>query len=158
MSRRLPLDAALRRLRSLVHPDRFSGRSAVERRMSLQWTALLNEARRVLRDPVSRARYLATGRVRPAEERGPALDPDFLEQMFELRMQADLDPESVLEQAVAVQTALRADLDDIFSRWEQGMGGLDTVEERLARLKYIDNLLATARAGAAGSGDETHLR
>lgn len=117
--------------------------------MSLQWTAMLNDARRVIKDPVTRARYLATGRARVSEERGPPLDPDFLEQMFDLRMQADEDPASVLAQGEAAQVALRADLDAIFSRWEAGNGTLDAVEERLARLKYIDNLLATAHGEGA---------
>ena len=50
------LNAAWREVSRRVHPDRFAGKSAVERRMSLQWTALINEGRRVLRDRMSRAR------------------------------------------------------------------------------------------------------
>ena len=62
------VDIAWRALSRKVHPDRFAGRSAVERRMSLQWTASINEARRVVRDPRSRAHFLATGRAEPAED------------------------------------------------------------------------------------------
>lgn len=138
------LEAAWREVTRKVHPDRFAGRPAVERRMSLQWTALLGEARRVLRDPVSRARYLASGRTRPPEEGGPVLDPEFLEEMFELRMAADLDPDSVLPRAEAWRQEILDDLARIFGRWEAGQGGLDEVEERLARLKYLDNLVASA--------------
>lgn len=140
------VDAAWRDRNRKVHPDRFAGKSAVERRMSLQWTATLNEARRVLRDPPSRARYLATGRTRPAEEGGPALDPDFLEEMFDLRMEADADPAGVLPRAESWRDSIRADLDGVFSAWEAGSGGLGRVEELLARLKYLENLVAHAVA------------
>lgn len=116
--------------------------------MSLQWTATINEARRILRVPVSRARYLASGLTRPPEEGGPVLDPDFLEEMFDLRMASDMDPESVLPRAESWRREIEAELDDIFSQWETGQGRLERVEERLARLKYLDNLVQSARAAA----------
>ena len=78
------VDAAWRELSRKVHPDRFTGRPAVERRMSLQWTALINEARTTLRNPRTRAHYLATGHPKPPEDRKISLDPDFLEEMFDL--------------------------------------------------------------------------
>ncbi len=139
------LDQAWREVSRKVHPDRFAGKSAVERRMSLQWTAIINEARRVLRDLVSRARYLASGLTRPPDEGGPVLDPDFLEEMFDLRMEADLDPDSVLPRAESGRQEILAELDSIFARWEAGNGDLKRVEERLARLKYLDNLVQSAR-------------
>ncbi len=143
------LDRAWREVSRKVHPDRFSGKSAVERRMSLQWTAIVNEARRVLRDQVPRARYLASGLTRPPEEGGPSLDPDFLEEMFELRMAADADPQSVIARAESGRQELLGELDRIFARWEAGQGDLRAVEERLARLKYLDNLTQGARAASA---------
>lgn len=143
------LNAAWREVSRKVHPDRFAGRSAVERRMSLQWTAVINEARRVLKDRSARARYLATGRSRPSDDRGPALDPDFLEEMFELRMEADMDPEGVRPRAEAMQAEIQGEIDGIFQRWEAGGGDLSAVEERLARLKYLDNLVARTHADDA---------
>lgn len=140
------LDRAWREVSRKVHPDRFAGKSAVERRMSLQWTAVINEARRILRDPNSRARYLASGLTRPPDEGGPVLDPDFLEEMFELRMAVDMDPDAVLPRAESWTAEIRAELDRIFERWEAGQGDLSAVEERLARLKYLDNLVNGARA------------
>ena len=139
------LDRAYRGVSRKVHPDRFARKSAVERRMSLQWTALVNEARRVLRDPLSRARYLATGDTAPPEEGGPVLDPEFLEDIFEMQMEATADPAGVQARAAARSAALRAELDDTFTRWEAGEGDLTVVADRLARLKYLNNILtATA--------------
>lgn len=143
------LNAAWREVSRKVHPDRFAGRSAVERRMSLQWTAIINDARRVLKERSSRARYLATGRSRPSDDRGPSLDPDFLEEMFELRLEADADPEGVRPRAESMQSSILTEIEQIFSRWEAGAGDLSQVEERLARLKYLDNLVARTHVDEA---------
>lgn len=121
-----------------VHPDRFSGRPAVQRRMSLQWTATVNEAKRVLTDPLLRAGYLATGRTQPREEGGPTLDPAFLEEVFELQMEAQVDPEGVRVRAAALGDRLRGELEDVFVAWEAGRGALDSVETLLAQLRYVD--------------------
>lgn len=137
------IDAAWRARSRLVHPDRFAGKSAVERRMSLQWTAAINSARRALRDPVRRGWYLATGSPQPREE-GLRLDPDFLEEIFELQLEAQGDPEGVAQQARQAKDSVMAELDRRFLRWEQGEGDLDGVEELLARTKYLDNLAAPA--------------
>lgn len=135
------LDSAWRARSRLTHPDRFAGASAVERRMAMQWTATLNEARLVLRNPVSRAWYLATGSGRPPESAGPSLSPDFLEEIFDLRMQAMEEPESVRARVEAIKAELDAEIDSIFLAWEEGRGDLSAVPERLSRLKYVDNLL-----------------
>jgi molecular chaperone HscB len=139
------LDSAYRKVSRKVHPDRYARKSAVERRMSLQWTALVNEARRVLLDPITRARYLATGDAAAPEEGGPPLDPDFLEDIFDMQMEAKADSAGVRSRATALCDALRAELDDTFTRWEAGDGDLEVVSDRLARLKYLNNILiATA--------------
>ena len=88
-------------------------------------------------------------RTRPGDDRGPALDPDFLEEMFELRMEADADPEAVRPRAESMQQAIASEIEQIFAAWEAGKGDLSTVEERLARLKYLDNLVARTHADDA---------
>lgn len=135
------IDAAWRLRSRDTHPDRFARAQAVERRFALLWTALLNEARRTLRDPVSRAWYLSTGRPTPPESGGPALAPDFLEEIFALRMEAEEDPDAVRARAAHLKQDLDSELQTLFSRWEGGEGDLRFVPERLSRLKYVDNLL-----------------
>jgi molecular chaperone HscB len=124
-----------------VHPDRFTKKSAVLRRMSLQWTALVNDARRVLRDPVQRAWYLATGKSRPPEKGGGSADADFLEQVFEWRMSISAGDESVLDEVRQSRGQLFAQVDQVFTRWEAGAGDLNAVPALLQNLKYLDNLL-----------------
>ncbi len=124
-----------------THPDRFTTRPAVERRMSLLWTAALNEAKRILKDDRTRARWLATGKAQPAERGGPTLDPAFLAEMFDWRERDEEEPGAVHALAVAAQTALWSEIDDTFTAWEAGSGSLDLVDDRLARLNYVEGLI-----------------
>ncbi|MDP2313642.1 MAG: iron-sulfur cluster co-chaperone HscB C-terminal domain-containing protein [Pseudomonadota bacterium] len=135
------VDEAYRTVARRVHPDKFAARPAVERRMSLQWTAALNEARRVLKDPDRRARMLATGQAEPREKGGPKLDPTFLAEIFEWREQDEETPGALSELAREREAELRVELDTIFVAWEQGTGDLTLVEDRLARLKYVTGLI-----------------
>lgn len=41
-----------------VHPDRFASGTATEKRVAVEWSTRVNEAYRVLKDPVKRAAYL----------------------------------------------------------------------------------------------------
>lgn len=138
------VEEAYRARARAVHPDKFAGKPAVERRMSLQWTAALNEARRVLKDPVRRARWLATGRAEPSEAHGPKLDPGFLEEIFSWRELDEERPGALTEQARVRARALEQELDAIFTAWERGHGDLAHVEDRLARLKYVSGLVREA--------------
>ena len=69
-----------------VHPDRFAGASDAEKRVAMQWSAQINEAYRVLRDPLGRAQYLielAGLNVDPSS--GGAMDVAFLGQQMQWR-------------------------------------------------------------------------
>jgi hypothetical protein len=74
------------------------------------------------------------------------LDPEFLQEMFDWR-EADEEQPGAL-QALALQRAalLESELDQIFSAWEAGNGGLDAVEDRLARLKYVKGMIREERS------------
>jgi molecular chaperone HscB len=132
-------DGRYRELARKVHPDRFAKAPAVQRRMSLQWTAALNEARRVLKDDVSRARWLATGQS-ASTEKGPRLDPAFLAEMFEWREADEARPGAMAELAAAREQALWAEIEAIFAAWQAGDGDLSLVDDRLARLKYVTGM------------------
>jgi molecular chaperone HscB len=136
------VDQAWRAISRMVHPDRFAGKPAVMRRMSLQWTAAINSARRDLNDPERRARVLATGDPAPPETRHAPKDQDFLEAIFELQMAAAGDPERVRAQATQMQDTEHAQLKRIFTAWEAEEGDLSEVERLLGRLKYLNTAVS----------------
>ena len=136
------IGAQYRKLSRMLHPDRFVKKSAVERRMSLLWTASINEAKRCLEDPISRARYLATGSVHVQEDRRITLSPQFLEMIFEMQMEAMEDPQPVRERAKTLYDDEYSLLEETFRNWENNKDPdlLKDVEMILARLKYLQNL------------------
>lgn len=80
------LETAWRDVAARVHPDRFATASAVERRVAMQWAARANEAYRVLRDPMQRARYLCEqAGVDLQTESNTSMDGAFLMQQMEWR-------------------------------------------------------------------------
>jgi molecular chaperone HscB len=80
------LERSYRDIQSRVHPDRFAHAGDAERRASLQWTTRVNEAYRILKDPVQRARHiLELHGVDVAFETNTAMPAEFLMQQMELR-------------------------------------------------------------------------
>jgi molecular chaperone HscB len=82
-------DEIARRQRDLaraLHPDRFSGAPATERRLALGRSIEVNEAARALKDPVKRAEALARRKGLPVGElTEPRPTPALLMEMMELR-------------------------------------------------------------------------
>jgi len=84
-----------------LHPDRFACSAENEKEWSLAGTALLNDAYRTLKDPITRTEYLLklhgaeigeqhSGRNRREGEMGASRVPaDLLEEVFDLNMQLE---------------------------------------------------------------------
>jgi molecular chaperone HscB len=83
---RAALEQAYKDLQALIHPDRFASAGDAERRASMQLTTRVNEAYRILRDPVQRAKALLEMRgVDVAFETNTQMPTDFLLQQLETR-------------------------------------------------------------------------
>lgn len=109
VDKRFDLDLAAvekthRELSRALHPDRFAGAGAAERREALDKAASVNEAWRALRDPVTRAEALfAALGVPVGDGHEPKASPAFLMEMLEerealqeARQKKDLDQVSAL--------------------------------------------------------------
>jgi len=95
------LETEFHRLSRRLHPDRFARAEQNEKEWSLADTALLNDAYRTLKDPITRTEYLLklhgaeigeeySGKDRRAGEMGASRVPaDLLEEVFDLNMQLE---------------------------------------------------------------------
>jgi len=89
LPRRYALDeAALGRLyhefQARVHPDKHAHLSDTEQRLAMQWTTRINEAYQVLRQPLSRAKYLLS-LCGVDVDHGREMSPEFLMKQMEWR-------------------------------------------------------------------------
>ncbi|MDR3727664.1 MAG: Fe-S protein assembly co-chaperone HscB [Terracidiphilus sp.] len=95
------LENEFHRLSRKLHPDRYARAGEIEQQWSLADTALLNDAYRTLKDPISRTEYLLklegaeigeefSGQDRATNGKNPSRVPaDLLEEVFELNMQLE---------------------------------------------------------------------
>jgi molecular chaperone HscB len=107
-----------------VHPDRFTRRSPNEKQFSLEATAILNDAYRVLRDPISRAEYILKEQgFDIGEQRSNDVPPELLEEVFELNM--------ALEEMRGGDASATPQLREAHQRFEGLRGGIDGELEQL---------------------------
>jgi molecular chaperone HscB len=104
-----------RELSRALHPDRYVGASPSERRAALAKAVEINEAWRVVRDPIRRADALLAQRgVATGEGPGAkAVDPSFLMDMLEQRealaeARRSKDVEGVRRMAAAIEERARS--------------------------------------------------
>ncbi|MDH5435796.1 MAG: co-chaperone HscB [Gammaproteobacteria bacterium] len=75
-----------RELQRTSHPDKFANATDQERRLAVQTAAHINEAFRVLNNPLERGKYLLSLQgINLDEETDTRMDPQFLMQQMELR-------------------------------------------------------------------------
>lgn len=141
------LDRAYFSLQRQWHPDRFVARPPEERARASAEAASLNEAYRTLKDPLSRAFYLAerAGVELPGDGR-TIDDPDLLMEAMEAReaLHDAATPEAV--------DGLAAEARQNVQKALAGLGSLFLANDRAAlrkallRLRYLDKFAEEARA------------
>ncbi len=132
------------------HPDRFVAKPAEERMRASAEAAALNDAYRTLRDPLSRAVYLAELRGVELPGDGKTIDdPDLLMEAMEAR--------EALHEAETVESVDRLagqTRDDLRNALE-GLASLflandkPAIRKALLRLRYLDKFAEEARARRA---------
>ncbi len=132
------------------HPDRFSRASADEQQRALDMTAVLNDAFRTLREPVTRAEYFLKQKGFELSKEAP---PELLEEVFELNMAleelrgGDDSARPQLAQAEArfegMRAAIDGELSDLFVKYDDSEGPpvLEEIRAALNRRRYINNLV-----------------
>jgi len=132
------------------HPDRFSRATSEEQKKALDMTAVLNDAFRALRDPVSRAEYFLHESGLDPSKNPPA---ELLEEVFELNMaleelrggddSARPQLEEARERFLNMREEIDLGVDSLFARFDQTQDRAALIEIRgaLDRRRYISNLL-----------------
>lgn len=144
----LELDALGQRHRDLsraLHPDRYGGRPAAERRQALNRAIEVNEAWRVLRDPLRRAEALLRRLgVVVSEESQPPADPEFLMEMMERREKLrELGKRGDQAGIAELAKAVRADEQEVFGLLAKGLEAAragaapEGLTPLLAKLRYF---------------------
>jgi molecular chaperone HscB len=147
------LETRYRDLQREVHPDRFATAPATEQRRSMEMATRANEAYRVLKSPLSRARYLLElAGVDIAAEAGAAMPGEFLSQQMEWRealaeAAAAQDPRRLEMLLARVRADLDACLQDVAAALDGGATGVAAGLVR--KLMFLDKL----RAEIAGAQD-----
>ena len=132
-----------------LHPDNFARATEEERELSLERGSQLNDAYRVLREPVSRVEYLlALEGMRKEGTTKQQAPPELLEEVFELNESLDeLRSSREGNQHAAEMTALRRRLEEAAHGFEERLAEVD--EQLMGAAREWD---ATVDAGDAAAG------
>jgi len=149
------LESAWKRVALAVHPDRFATRSAAEKRVAMQWSSQANEAYRILKDPMSRARYLCElAGVDLQTETNTAMSSDFLFRQMQWHERLDdlLELESGQDRRERARQALECELTAaeqeiacaVHEHLEQER--YDQAAMRVREWMFLNKLIAQSRA------------
>src|SRR5713101_6709122 len=153
-----------------LHPDVYAGHDPREQEWSLEQSSRLNDAYRILKDPIRRTEYLlklegvelegqskaATEAARKTGEKKQSVPPDLLEEVFELNMQleelrankklGEEDP-SLIRDLQQHKTTLEAkfgssfeELQSYWNAWDAATDSGNQAESRRVRDQMVDLL------------------
>ncbi len=139
------LDENYKQLQRDWHPDRFVNASEKDRRLSMQATSLINQARQTLLNPLSRATYLLQLQGREIEsETETRMSGEFLMAQMELReslemVDASSDPfeqlDELKERVDSLQVKTRQSFELALSDAE-----LNDARDRVREWQFLDKL------------------
>ena len=115
-----------------LHPDNFVNATDTERELSLKRSSELNDAYRVLRDPVARVEYLlGLENMRKEGEHKQQAPPELLEEVFELN--ESLDELRETKSSGGDLGALKARLESAEKNFGEKLGEVDAQLQATAR-------------------------
>lgn len=146
-------------LQKEVHPDKYTGATDQEKRLSMQQTSWINEAQATLKDPVARATYLLKLKgVDINLENETTMDAGFLMQQLEVRerlenIKQENDPLDSLEQ---MSKELKSASDDMMKSFAQAYeaGEIDESREWIRKLQFMQKAIKQINTLSADLEDE----
>tara|TARA_B100000405_G_scaffold299654_1_gene258275 strand:+ start:714 stop:1229 length:516 start_codon:yes stop_codon:yes gene_type:complete len=133
-----------RELQKEVHPDRFASGTDQEKRLSMQWSALVNTAHETLRSPLLRGIYMLELRGLRLDH-NPQLPAELLMRQIQLREELEEFEESTsaLDRLDGFKTRLNRKLEELgqlFALTEYDEAALELVYE----MQFLTKLLVAA--------------
>lgn len=144
------LDKAYFALQRQWHPDRFVAKPADERAKASVEAAALNEAYRTLKDPLSRAVYLASLKGVELPSDGKTIDdPELLMEVMDAR--EELEEASSVGEVDALAKFAREDLEKGLRDLVKLFAANDKhdIKKALLRLRYLDKFADEAKSRRA---------
>ncbi len=140
------LSQRYRELQRQLHPDRHAHLSAREQRLSVQYTAFLNEGLTTLKAPLSRAQYLLLLQgVDTRTEVSVTMEPMFLMRQMVLREGLDeaaaaADPFAALE---VLADEVQAELGEMRRQFEQQFGAAqyEAAATTVRKMQFLEKLV-----------------
>ena len=135
-----------------MHPDRYAHAGEAERRASMQMTTRVNEAYRVLRSPVRRAKYLLElNGVDVAFETSTAMPPEFLVEQMELREQLEeattgSELDALARELAADRSALEAQIEETIDGRRDHAAARDLVRKLMFLERFGEDIDAAYEA------------
>lgn len=145
------LEKRHRELSRALHPDKHAQAGASERRASLEKAAAVNEAWRVLRDPIKRAEALfALAGIAVGETNEPKASPDFLMEVLEQREAlAEARAANDMDKVEALAAEMRKRAREAEAKLAEGFsngGAKEPLLPLLGELRYYRRFLEEVRA------------
>ncbi len=139
------LEKTHRELSRALHPDRYVDAGATERRAALSKAVEVNEAWRIVRDPIRRAdALLALAGVATGEEARSTASPEFLMEMLEQREAlAEAKQARDLEAVRKMATSVEAQAAEVERALGEGFaaGKAQELAGKLAELRFYRRFL-----------------
>ena len=148
-------EKAHRELSRALHPDKYASAGASERREALGKAADVNEAWRIVRDPVRRAEslFLLAG-VEVGETKEPKPDPELLMEVLEKREAlADAKAARDLDKVRALESEIEGREKKIENTLAQARAFDAALVVKLGELRFYRRFLEEASAVAEALGD-----
>lgn len=147
------LSERYRSLQSSIHPDKFANAGDLERRLSVQQSARINDAFQTLKNPLRRARYLLQlNGIDLDADIDTRMDSQFLMRQMEFResLEAVKSSANPAERVKAINADIDASIDDIIQKLKKLFTGgsaqdLTAARDFVRRLQFMIRLQEEAQ-------------
>ncbi|XP_022903150.1 iron-sulfur cluster co-chaperone protein HscB-like [Onthophagus taurus] len=127
-------------MQAVLHPDKFTNRSEDEKKISEEYSSLINKGYNTLQGPLSRALHMLWLKNEVIEESNKSDDPEFLMEVMELNEELEeADGEEKLRKIEAKNKEMLNNVSIMISKcFEEN--DVEQAKKAIIKMKYYDSL------------------